>query len=112
MPGEYRYSFNNVTATLTLHGSKGTLDVKNASGADLGAPGIYAITRDDHRFDAQIVTAADVADGAEATFEVVFPTQVTEKTEGLIILKFGDENYGAFAPIETASPSASASASP
>jgi hypothetical protein len=99
IPGEYRYSFNNITATLTLHGSKGTLDVKNASGDDLGPPGIYAITRDDHRFDAQVVSAVAVADGSSASFEVMFPAEVTEKTEGLIVLSFGDENYGAFAPV-------------
>jgi hypothetical protein len=110
VPGEFRYSFNNVTATFTLHGSKGTLVVKNGSGADLGAPSIYAITRDDHRFDAQIATAATVADGSQTSFEVAFPPDVTEKTEGLIILRFGDENFGAFAPVEA--PSASASASP
>jgi hypothetical protein len=107
VPGEYRYAFNNIVATLTLHGSKGTLDVKNASGADLGAPSIYAITRDDHRFDAQVASAAAVADGSEASFEVVFPAEVTEKTQGLIVLSFGDENYGAFAPV--ARPSASPS---
>jgi hypothetical protein len=109
VPGAYRYSFNNLTATLTLKGSAATLDVKNGSGGDVGAPSIYVITRDDQRYDAKIAAAAGIPDGSEATFEVTFPSQVTEKTAGLIVLSLGGDNYGAFAPVAAPSPSGSPS---
>jgi hypothetical protein len=98
-PGQYRYSFNNVTATLSFAGQTATMDVKNGSGAALGAPGIYVITGTDQRLDAKVADAAAVPDGGDATFQVTFPSGATLQTIGLIVLKFGDSNYGAFAPV-------------
>lgn len=108
-PGAFRYSFNDVTATLTMDGSTATMEVRNGSGADLDRPGVYAITGDDRRFDADVADARGVADGGEASFRLMFPDDVTAQTATLIVLLFGDSNYGAFAPVAVAAPSASAS---
>jgi hypothetical protein len=98
-PGQYRYDFGGVTATLSLSGMTATLEVQNASGAELGPPGIYAIGGDDTRRDAEIADAAPIPDGDSGTFTVSFPKELDPKTLGLLILRFGDSNYGAFAPV-------------
>ncbi len=45
-----------------------------------------------------MLDAQPVEDGAQATFQVQFPPEVTPKSLGLVILLFGSDNYGAFAP--------------
>ena len=106
-PGEYAYSFNNITVTMKFDGSAATLDVTNHSGAEIGAPGLYAITGDDQRYDATVDGAAPVADGASATFKVTFPDKVTAQSAGLVVLLLGQDNMGALAPVPVggASPS-------
>jgi hypothetical protein len=100
VPGAFRYEFGGVTAELTLDAdAAGTLDVKNASGAELAAPAIYLITGEDARVDATIADAAAIPDGDEATFPVSFADPVDIATLGLVILEFGDRNYGAMAPV-------------
>jgi hypothetical protein len=99
VPGEYRYEFGGVTATLSLDGSSATMEVKNASGAELGPPGVYVIGGDDARHAGRVDAAAPIPDGGSATFEVTFPDGVDERSVGLVILLFGDSNYGAFAPV-------------
>ncbi|MEO8425425.1 MAG: hypothetical protein ABI595_16130, partial [Actinomycetota bacterium] len=42
-PGHYRYEFEGVTADLVFDGNDATMDVKNASGAELAAPSLYVI---------------------------------------------------------------------
>ncbi|MGZ4150226.1 MAG: hypothetical protein ACXVQJ_09325, partial [Actinomycetota bacterium] len=101
-PGEYRYGFNGVTASLSLDGATATLDVTNASGADLAAPGLYVIDGTGRREDATVAADTPVANGADGTFQVTFPADVTLKTIGLVILLFGDSNYGAMAPAPAA----------
>jgi hypothetical protein len=101
-PGEYRYSFNSVTASLSFDGSSATLDVTNASGADLAAPALYVILGTGGREDGTVADPAPVANGADGTFHVTFPSTVTAKTIGLVILLFGDSNYGAMAPAPAA----------
>jgi hypothetical protein len=106
-PGEYAYGFADITASLKLTGSAGTLVVTNDSGADMGAPSLYAISGDAERFDATVDQAASVADGQTSTFKVTFPDKVNEQSVGLIVLLLGDENLGAMAPVPAgpASPS-------
>jgi hypothetical protein len=100
VPGSFRYEFNGVTAELTLDAdAAGTLDVKNASGAGLAVPALYLITGEDARLDATIADAAAIADGEEATFQVSFADPVDVATLGLVILEFGDQNYGGMAPV-------------
>jgi len=101
-PGEYRYAFGGVTASLSFEGSDATLEVKNASGNDLDPPGVYVIQGTGERVDGTVAGAAAVADGATGTFQVSFPKSVTEKSIGLVILEFGDANWGAFAPAPAA----------
>jgi hypothetical protein len=101
-PGEYRYGFGGVTASLSFDGSAATLEVKNASGAGLAAPGLYVVSGTGEHVDGSVAGAAPIEDGADATFQVTFPDQVTSKTIGLVILLFGDSNYGAFAPAPAA----------
>ncbi len=101
-PGEYRYSFNNVTASLSFDGSSATLDVSNASGAGLAAPAVYVIDGTGRREDGTVADPAPIANGADGTFRVTFPATVTAKTIGLVILLFGDSNYGAMAPAPVA----------
>ncbi len=106
-PGEYGYSFAGITAALKLTGSSGTLEVTNDSGADMGAPSLYAITGGDERFDASVDQAAPVANGQTASFKVTFPDKVNEQSVGLIVFLLGDENLGAMAPVPVGSASPS-----
>lgn len=101
-PGHYRYEFGGVTADLVFDGSGATMDVKNASGSELAAPALYVIDGSDVRHDGVVADAATIPDGGSATFQVTFPDQVTDVTIGLVILLFGDSNYGAFAPVPAA----------
>jgi hypothetical protein len=101
-PGHYRYEFGGVTADLVFIGSGATMDVKNASGAELAAPALYVIEGSGTRRDGVVADAAPIPDGESATLQVTFPDQVTEETIGLVILLFGDSNYGDFAPVPAA----------
>ena len=38
VPGRFRYQFNSITAAATFHGSVATLNVRNGTGSELGAP--------------------------------------------------------------------------
>lgn len=107
-PGKYRYTFNGIDASLTLDGSKGALEIQNASGAELAAPVIYAIGQDGTRYDAAIQDSAAIADGASASLTVTFPDAVEADTVGLIVLSFGSDNVGAFAPVPVGGSSPSA----
>jgi hypothetical protein len=49
--------------------------------------------------DAAIADAAAIADGDEATFRVTFADPIDIATLGLVILEFGDSNYGGMAPV-------------
>lgn len=101
-PGAYRYEFGGVTADLRFDGSDATMDVKNASGTELAAPSLYVLDGSGTRRDGVVADAAPIPDGESATFQVTFPDQVTDETIGLVILLFGDSNYGDFAPVPAA----------
>lgn len=101
-PGLYRYEFGGVTADLRFTGSDATMDVKNASGAELGPPALYVIDGAGAQHDGVVAGAASIPDGETTTFEVAFPAEVNEETIGLVALVFGDANYGLFAPVPVA----------
>ncbi len=101
-PGEYRYAFGGVTASVSFDGSDATLEVKNATGAELDPPGLYVIDGTGAREDGSVADTAAIADGTTMSFTVSFPSSVTPKSIGLVILKFGDSNYGALAPAPVA----------
>lgn len=97
-PGEYVYAFGYITASLSLQGSDGTLKVLNQTDDTVGAPSVYVITGDDRRFNGRITGAAPIPKAADATLQVTFPPQVTEKTVGLVVLVLGSDTIGAMAP--------------
>jgi hypothetical protein len=99
VPGEFEYRFNNIAATFSLDGSGGTLSVKNGSGAELGDPGMYVIGIDDKRYEGTVTSPLAIPDGSAAEFAVTFPEQVTKGSIGLIVLRFGGDDYGAMAPV-------------
>jgi hypothetical protein len=101
-PGHYRYGFGGVTADLVFDGSDATMDVKNATGAELAAPGLYVIDGSGIRWDGVVSGAAPIPDKESQTFQVTFPEQVTEETIGLVVLLFGDSNWGDLAPVPAA----------
>ncbi len=78
------------------------MDVKNASGAELAAPSLYVVMGTGEQRDGVVTDAAPIPDGESATFQVTFPDDVNERTVGLVILSFGDANYGALAPVPVA----------
>ena len=102
VPGHYRYEFGGVTADLVFDGSGATMEVKNATGAELARPALYVIDGSGTRRDGVVADAAPIPDGESASFQVTFPDQVTEKTIGLVVLLFGDSNWGDLAPVPAA----------
>jgi hypothetical protein len=104
LPGEFRYLFGNIDGSFSFHGSAGTLRIQNQSGDTVGPPGLYVITGDDKRFDGTVAGAAPIPKGADVTFEVAFPSEVMEKTVGLLVLTLGSDNMGAMAPAASPAP--------
>jgi hypothetical protein len=102
LPGEYRYEFGGVTATLSFDAGGATMDVKNATGAELDTPGLYVVMGTGDRVDGTVGDASPIADGDSARFQVTFPAQVTPKSIGLVALLFGNANWGLFAPVPAA----------
>ena len=98
-PGKYSYRFGGIAADVIFDASTATLEVKNASGETLAAPSLYVIDRTGARHDGTVDAGAPIPDGGSATFQVTFPDEVKPRTIGLVILLFGDSNYGAMAPV-------------
>ena len=98
-PGTFRYQNAGLQVALQLEANTGTMDVDNGSGFALGKPDLYVLdgVTGEH-IDGKVLDAQPVQDGAQATFQVQFPPAVTPKSLGLVILLFGSDNYGAFAP--------------
>ena len=98
-PGAFRYANAGLQVDLRLDSNTGTMDVDNGSGFALGKPDVYVLDGLTGRhIDGKVLDAQPVADGATASFQVQFPPEVTPKSLGLVILLFGSDNYGAFAP--------------
>ena len=98
-PGEFRYDNAGLVVTLKLQGNTGTMDVDNGSGFGLGKPDVYVLDGlTGKHIDGKVLDAKPIADGATASFPVQFPPEVTPKSLGMVILLFGSDNYGAFAP--------------
>jgi len=98
-PGEFRYQNAGLDVNLNLQGNTGTMDVDNQSGYALGKPDVYVLDGlTGKHIDGKVVDAQPIDEGATASFQVQFPPEVTPKSLGLVILLFGSDNYGAFAP--------------
>jgi hypothetical protein len=98
-PGAFRYANAGLQVALQMEANTGTMDVDNGSGFALGKPDLYVLdgVTGEH-IDGKVLDSQPVQDGAQATFQVQFPPEVTPKSLGLVILLFGSDNYGAFAP--------------
>jgi hypothetical protein len=98
-PGSFRYQNAGLQVGLDLDGNTGTMEVDNGSGYALGKPDLYVLDGlTGTHIDGKVLDAQPVPDGDRATFQVQFPPEVTPKSLGLVILLFGTDNYGAFAP--------------
>lgn len=98
-PGQFKYQNAGLQVDLHLESNTGTMDVDNGSGYALGKPDLYVLDGlTGKHIDGKVLDAQPVADGAQASFQVQFPSEVTPKSLGLVILLFGSDNYGAFAP--------------
>jgi hypothetical protein len=98
--GEYSYENDGVTVGLTWKGDEpGTLKVENGSDGDLQAPGLYAVTASDQEIPATVADAATIPQGDDVTLRVTFPSSLKPADAGLIVLEFGDQNWGALSPV-------------
>ncbi len=99
VPGRFLYQFNSITAQATFDGSVATLNVRNGTGTELGAPAMYVLGTDDRRYDGVVQGAAPIPDGEQVTLEFTFPAAVGPQTIGLAVLLLGQDNVGAMAPV-------------
>lgn len=97
--GRFAYGFNDITAQATFDGNVATLDVRNGTGSELGAPALYVLGADDRRYDGVAEGVAPIPDGQQVSLEFSFPDAVNPQTIGLAVLMFGDDNVGAMAPV-------------
>ena len=98
VPGEWTYDYLGVKATFEWKDAPPILTVKNTSGAELGAPSVYAVTQDQRHIDGKMDLSESLADGATGTYTVTFPADLTREDVGLIVLMLGDVNWGALSP--------------
>jgi hypothetical protein len=101
-PGHYGYEFGGVVAEMVFDGSHATLDVKNGTGAELATPAVYVVDGMGAHRDGVVTDSGPIPDGESATFQVTFPDSVNPTSIGLVILLFGDSNWGDFAPVAVA----------
>ena len=98
-PGEFRYANAGLVVTLTLKTNTGTMTVDNGSDHDLAKPDLYVLDGSTGKqIDGKVLNAQPIPQGGKQTFQVQFPPEVNDKELGLVILLFGPDNYGAFAP--------------
>jgi len=93
----YVYRGPGVEATLDLDG--GTFRVFNSTGRALPEPGLYLLdARDGGVIDVVVEASAPVPDGQTAQFQVEASTTIEARHVGLVVLLFGEDDYGAFVP--------------
>ena len=98
VPGEWTYDYLGVKATFEWKEGPPILTVKNATGAELGEPSVYAVMQDQRHIDGKMELSEPLADGATGTYTVTFPADLTREDVGLIVLMLGDVNWGALSP--------------
>ena len=88
-----------IEATLGRDGEAWTLRVANHTGRELGPPGIYGLAADDgRRIDADVSSAAPVPPDGQVELSVTFPGGGSSRDFGLVMLIFGQQNFGPLAP--------------
>jgi hypothetical protein len=96
VPGEWTYDYLGVKATFEWKEGPPILTVKNASGAEVGAPSVYAVTQDQRHVDGKmdLKEPRPMAPRGPRSF----PADLTREDVGLIVLMLGDVNWGALSP--------------
>jgi hypothetical protein len=98
-PGSFRYANAGLVVTLNLKTNVGTMSVDNGTDHDLAKPDLYVLDGSTGKqIDGKVLDAQPIPQGGKETFKVQFPPEVNDKEIGLVILLFGPDNYGAFAP--------------
>lgn len=98
-PGTYVYEFNGVGARFRLHGSTGSLDIRNGTGSRLAAPRLSILAAvDGASMDVEVDGAASLGRGDRRTFEVSLGQPMNPRDVGLVVLSFGGEVWGALSP--------------
>lgn len=96
-PGNYTYGDLGLDATLAFEGDEGTLEVANGTGGALGAPTPYVLDAESGAvIELRVTPAEPIPDGASARVTVSFPEGA--RPIGLVILRFGEDEYGAMLP--------------
>lgn len=98
VPGEWTYEYLGVKAAFEWKDGPAILTVKNASGAEVGAPAIYVVTQDQRHVDGKTDLSEPLANDATGEYTVTFPGDLQPADAGLIVLMLGDENWGALSP--------------
>ena len=96
--GSFRYEGLDVEAVLTLDGPTGVLEIRNATGVELGEPRLYLFAADDGtRVD--ILTRDPTPVGPEPMRFVVELGGDAAVPIGMVFLRLGDDDFGAFVPV-------------
>jgi hypothetical protein len=98
-PGTYVYDFNGVRATFRLHGSSGSIDIRNGTGSRLAPPRLSILAAaDGAELDAELGGAGPLGRGDRRTFGVSLDQPVHPRDVGLVVLSFGTDVWGALSP--------------
>jgi hypothetical protein len=96
--GEWTYELDGVKATFSWHDGPASLAVKNGSEQQVGAPGLYVVTRDQRHVDGDVADAAPLDPSASGRYAVTFPDGLQPDDIGLVVLELGGVNWGALGP--------------
>ena len=93
----YTYVNDGLVVTVELDGNAGTMTVDNGTEREVGAPGVYVLDAlDGHEIEGEVASAAPVAAGERATFDLIVDEITDAGNIGLLVLLLGADNYGAF----------------
>jgi hypothetical protein len=88
-----------IRALAAFDGDRGTLEIRNTTGAELAPPGIYLLdARTGAVVEAEVTPSRGLADGQERSFRVALARAMPPASVGLVVLLIGDEDRGAFLP--------------
>lgn len=96
--GTYRYAAYGVRADMVPDdGDTWSLKVTNSTDHDLDAPSVYALdAADGHRINAKISESKPLDKGKSQDLTVTWDEEFIPEDIGLLILMFGDDNWGNF----------------
>lgn len=98
-PGTYVYEFNGVRATFRLHGSSGSIDIRNGTGSRLAPPSLSILAAaDGAELEAELQGAGPLGRGDRRIFDVSLGQPVHPRDVGLVVLSFGRDVWGALSP--------------